>query len=259
MRILNWRHRERGWVEWDPSAAAPASGRRTGRWLLEGRSSRWLARGRDDDADDADHPAGLAWGAADGAQMPGAPAMNVPIPRRGGQAPAAGGLQTEETLLPRARSWSGRRTTLLANSPSAGVALGPLVSPSFSGRGFIRQSPSVTSTSPAFSPPPFDLARNSLPTIISVGNLAAVASGAADISGRTRSGLVSASSSPRESESPPATPGVERDPLGGAQDPRNQQQQAVDQSLEAPLLTDKGDHPADSPTEPPPPASQPGA
>ena len=191
--------------------------------------------------------------------MPGAPAMNVPIPRRGGQAPAAGGLQTEETLLPRARSWSGRRTTLLANSPSAGVALGPLVSPSFSGRGFIRQSPSVTSTSPAFSPPPFDLARNSLPTIISVGNLAAVASGAADISGRTRSGLVSASSSPRESESPPATPGVERDPLGGAQDPRNQQQQAVDQSLEAPLLTDKGDHPADSPTEPPPPASQPGA
>lgn len=177
--------------------------------------------------------------------------MGVPIPtRRIARAPAAGGLQAEETImLPRARSWTGQRTTLLAQSPSSGGAalLGPLVSPSFSGHGFIRQSPSVTSARPAFEPPPLDLQCNSLPSIVSVGDLAAVANGAADVAGQIN-GLVSPSSSRDIESSPASTPSSARDHRRHHQ--QYPQHPAVDQSLEAPLLADEDRQRQDSPPEP---------
>lgn len=162
--------------------------------------------------------------------------MAVPIPTPAGRVGAAGGrptrvvggLQAEEMPIPRAhstgglsRSWSGRRTTLLVNSPSAGGTVGPLFSPSFSGHGFIRQSPSVASASPALSPPPLDL-HSSMPTIYSVENLAAVASATTNVPARM-SGLISPSPSPRGSVSSSLATDLAPEPV-------------VNQSLEVPLM-----------------------
>jgi hypothetical protein len=199
-----------------------------------------------------------------------AAAVDVPALDRGrrhaaGPAPIAAGhraLQTPDTL--RARSWSGGRRTVtllsnhLSHSPSGGAA-GPLVSPSFSGHGFIRASPSATSASPPrFSPPALDL-RNSLPTIISQSNLAGVANGtvAPDTGNDDArlSRLVSLPRSPSDdgsirgsahcTEQPWASSSDRASPVpleehhrwsSGEAAPDPQRPQVVDQSLEAPLL-----------------------